>query len=77
MSFAEASFERPMSGGAVQDLALQVAEVDGVEVDDADGADAGRGQVHRHRRAEPAGADAQHLGGLQLLLPLHPDFRAG
>ena len=35
----------------------------------------GRGEIHRHRRAEAAGADAQHLGRLELLLPLHPDFR--
>ena len=33
----------------VQDLPLQVRQVDGVEVDDADGADAGEAQVERDR----------------------------
>ena len=60
---------------AVQQLPLQVAEVDDVEVDDADGADAGGGEIHRRRRAETAGADAQHLRGLQLALPVDADLR--
>ena len=60
---------------AVNDLPLQVAEVDDVEVDDADGADAGGGEIHRRRRAEAAGADAQHLRRLQLALPLDADLR--
>ncbi len=47
-------------GGAVQHLALQVAEIDDVEIDQADAADAGGGQVQPQRRAEPAGADEQH-----------------
>jgi hypothetical protein len=59
--------------GAVDDLPLQVRRVDDVVVDQADGADAGRGEVERQRRPEPAGADEQHLGGLQALLPLDPD----
>src|SRR3972149_3083333 len=45
----------------VEDLALQVREVDEVEVDDADGADAGEGQVESDGRAEGAGADDEHL----------------
>ena len=57
--------------GRVNDLALQVAGVDDVEVDQADGADAGSGEVERERRAESAGADAEDLRGLQLLLALH------
>ena len=56
-------------------LPLQVAEVDDVEIDDADAADAGGGEIHRGRRAEAAGADAQHLAGLQLALPVHADLR--
>jgi hypothetical protein len=47
---------------------VQVRLVDHVEVDDADGADAGGGEVHAARRAEPAGADEQDLGGLELAL---------
>src|SRR3712207_9131892 len=51
-------------GLAVDDLALQVGLVDDVELDDAERADAGRGQVHEHGRAETAGADGEHLGVL-------------
>ena len=58
----------------MDDLALQVGFVDGVEVDQADGADAGSGEVERERRAEAAGADAEDLGGLELLLALHADL---
>ena len=60
---------------AVDDLALEVAEVDHVEIDDANPSDTGGGQIHRDRRAEPAGADAEHAGSLQLQLPLHADLR--
>jgi len=34
-------------GGAVNDLALEVRKLDGVEIDQADLADTGRGQVKR------------------------------
>ena len=44
----------------VQDLALQVADVDRVEVDDADLPDARQRQVHRDRRPEPSSADDEH-----------------
>ena len=60
--------------GAVDDLPLQVAGVDDVEVDQADGADAGCGEVESQRGAEAAGADAEHLGCLELLLAFHADF---
>src|SRR5262249_39684840 len=42
--------------GAVQHLALQVAEIDDVEIDQADAAAPRRGQVQTERRAETAGA---------------------
>ncbi len=61
-------------GGAVQHLALQVAEIDHVEIDQADAADAGGGEVQAQRRAEAAGADEQDAGGLEPLLPVHADF---
>ena len=61
--------------GAVNDLALQVAVVDDVEVDDADAADAGRREVHRRRRPESARTDAQHAASLQPALPVHSDLR--
>ena len=48
--------------------------VDDVEVDQAERADAGGGEIERERRAEAAGADAEDLRGLQLLLAFHADF---
>ena len=50
------------------DLALQVGQLHPVVIDDADRADAGRGQIQRERRAQPAGADHQHARRLQLRL---------
>ena len=58
----------------MDDLALQVAGVDDVEVDEAEGADAGGGEVEGERRAEAAGADAEDLRRLELLLALHADL---
>ena len=60
---------------SVNDLSLKIAEVDRVEVDDPEGADPGRGQIQRDRRAEAAGADTKHPRRLQLQLPLHADLR--
>ena len=56
-------------GSAVEDLALDVGEVDDVEVDDADPPHTGSSEIERQGRAEPAGADAEDLGALQALLP--------
>src|SRR6185295_7223773 len=53
----------------------QVGLVDLVEVHQADGAHAGGGEVQRQRRAQPAGAHAEHLGRLEALLPLDADLR--
>src|SRR2546430_5890465 len=53
----------------VQELALKVGGVDGVEVDDSDLADAGRRQVHGRGRAKPAGAQEEHARVEQLALP--------
>ena len=61
--------------GAVEHLALQVAEIDGVEVDQAERADAGRRQIQRGGRAQPARADAEDLRVLELALPLDADLR--
>ena len=60
--------------GGVDDLALEVAEVDDVEVDDADRPDAGGREVERSRRAEPAGADEQRLRAEQRGLALRADL---
>jgi hypothetical protein len=59
----------------VRHLALEVREVDDVVVDDAERSDSGGGQVERGRRAEPSGAEQQHLGVEQLQLPLEADLR--
>ncbi len=59
---------------AVDDLPLQIGVVDHVVVDQAQAADAGRGQIHRQRRAKAARADEQHRRRLQLLLPAHTHF---
>ena len=45
--------------GAVQDLALEVARFDDVEVDQAERSDAGGRQIECERRSESAGADQQ------------------
>jgi hypothetical protein len=54
---------------------VQVAGIDHVEVDKADRADSRGGKIHGCRRAQPAGADTQHTGRLELALPLEADFR--
>src|SRR5690606_26183600 len=58
----------------VDDLALQVGLVHRVEVDDAEGPDSGRGEVHQRGRTQPAGTHTQHLGVLEPLLTGHRDI---
>ncbi len=60
--------------GEVDHLALEVGEIDDVEIDQADFADAGGGQIEPERRAQAAGADQQHLRGLELLLAFDADL---
>jgi len=60
-------------GHAMDDLPLQVGLVDDVEVDDADGAHPGRGQVEQGGCAEPAGADHERPGVLEPLLTVDPE----
>ena len=50
-------------------------KVDDVEIDNADAADARRGQIQAQRRAESARADQQHFRLLQLQLAFHAHFR--
>jgi hypothetical protein len=59
----------------VGDLALKVGKINGVEVEHADFADAGGGQVHGNWGAESAGANAQYAGGTDFLLPGQSNFR--
>src|SRR5205823_4383846 len=65
----------PHVGSAVQDLALQIAEVDDVEVDQAEAAHTGGGKIQAQRRAEAAGADQQYRRRLEALLPFDADLR--
>ena len=58
----------------VDHLALEVREVDRVEVDDPDRAHAGGREVERRRRTEAARADQQHLRVEQLRLAFGPDL---
>ncbi|CAA0273514.1 Uncharacterised protein [Klebsiella oxytoca] len=59
----------------MDDLALQVAQVNIVVVDDPDGPHAGSGKVEEGRRAEPAGSDHQDAGVLQPALAECADLR--
>ncbi|MNF73068.1 hypothetical protein D3C84_550620 [compost metagenome] len=55
-----------------QDLARQVAGVQGVAIGEPQRADPGPGQIEGKRRAEPPQADDQHRLGFQPHLPLFP-----
>jgi len=55
-------------------LALQVGVVDHIEIDDAEAAHPGGGQIEQQRRAQPACAHTKHRGGLEPLLALHADL---
>ena len=48
--------------GAVNDLALEVGEIDRIEIQDAELANAGGGEIHGDGRAESASADAENAG---------------
>ncbi len=63
--------------GGVEDLALEVGVVDGVELDEAEGSDAGGGEVEGDGAAEAAGADDEDFGVEEFELPFEADFRVG
>ncbi len=58
----------------MQHLALQIAEIDGIEIDQPDAANAGRREIQAQWRAKTARADQQHAGSLQAFLPLDANF---
>ncbi len=60
--------------GRVDDLALEIADVHDVEIDDADRPDARRREVQGSRRAEAACTDEQRLRPEQFRLALGPDL---
>ena len=61
-------------GGAVDHLALQIAVVNHVEIDNAQAAHTRRRQIEQQWRTQAAGANAKHRSGLEALLPLHPNL---
>ena len=60
--------------GPVNHLALEIGEIDHVEIDQADATHAGGGEIQAERRAQAACADQQDLGVFQFQLPVHADF---
>ncbi len=59
----------------MDDLALEIGEIDHVEVHDADRAHSRRGEIEREWRAEPSGADGEHACRLELALALEAHLR--
>lgn len=55
-------FGLPDARGGVADLSVQIRTLHGVAVNDADGADAGAGNVLRGGAAEAAGANDEDFG---------------
>ncbi|MNQ75707.1 hypothetical protein D3C85_905110 [compost metagenome] len=62
------------AGRVVDHLALQVGQIDRIEVGQLQLADPGRGQVQRHRRAETTEADDQHAALLEPQLAVDVDL---
>ncbi len=60
---------------AVQNLALQIRDVDRVEVHEPDRADARGGEIERRRRPEAARADDEHAPLAEALLPHFAELR--
>ena len=71
---ALSTFGWPTIGRGVNDLPLQIRQRHRVIVDDAERADAGRGEIQQYRRAEPAGADDEHARALERGLSRPADF---
>jgi len=61
-------------GHAEENLALEITGTDDVDVGQADGADAGGGEVEADGAAETTSADAQHFGVDELELAGHADL---
>src|SRR5262249_60739330 len=59
----------------VQNLSLKVRDVDIVEVDEPDAANAGRGEIQRRGRAQTSGADDQYGAARELRLPFFAEIR--
>jgi len=61
--------------GVVDDLPVEIRQVDGVEVDQPDRADACGREIQERGRPESAGADAEHPRRLQPALAVLADLR--
>src|SRR4029077_18779688 len=55
---------------SVKNLPLQIGQIDIVEIDDAEGPDAGGCQIKRGRRSKSSGADAQDARSFESILTL-------
>jgi hypothetical protein len=54
----------------VKNLPLKIGQIDVVEIDNAEGPNAGGCQIKRGRRSKSSGADAQDARGLEPILTL-------
>ena len=54
----------------MKNLPLKIGQIDVVEIDNAEGADAGGCQIKRGRRSESSGADAQDSRSFESILTL-------
>ncbi|MNS70476.1 hypothetical protein D3C72_1038200 [compost metagenome] len=59
--------------GVVNNLALQIGQIDRVEIRQMQFTDTRRREIQRHRSAETAEADDQHATVLELQLPIDVD----
>ncbi|GGB45025.1 hypothetical protein GCM10011492_40150 [Flexivirga endophytica] len=55
-------------------LAVQVAQLDDVVVDDSQPTDSGAGQIGQHRSCQTSRADNEHAGIREFALAGHPDL---
>ena len=62
------------AGRSVEDLPLQVREIDDIELDEPERADARRRKIERHGRAQSARTDQQHTRFLERALPSLPTW---
>ena len=74
-AFADSTFGRPIPAVSCRICRCRLLASTIVEVDDAEGADAGGGKIHGGGRAEPAGAHAHDPGGLEAALAVDADIR--
>ncbi len=59
----------------IEYLALNVGQIDDIEIHDTQGADARRGKIQRKRGTQSAGTNAQNTRLLETLLSLQGHFR--